>query len=166
MEAFNIAYFISDYGDGFGQGQEFMLEFGARFSMCYYAWNQKLLTFFDPIKMFWIVNRDQCLYWYVQDIRSLKMVWPGESMEAINHLIDDHEVIQIEYRTNDTKSPEGNVATRSSNDMMFTHPIGHPDDSFHSNFYAWLASRIYLGIPISPLPQGSVFDVGTAILDQ
>ena len=34
--------------------------------------------------------------------------------------------------------------------MMFTHPQGIPDDSFHASFYAWFASRVMLGIPIDP----------------
>lgn len=157
MDAFQINYFIADYGDGFEQGQEFNLALGPRFDMCYYSWNQRELIAYDPKNMFWTVNRDRCLYWYVEDLRHLRMDWPGYDQEAVKHLIDDHEVIQIEYRSSESRSAEGNIVTRGSNTMMFTHPAGIPDDSFHASFYAWFALKILMRSPIDPTIE-SIFD--------
>jgi hypothetical protein len=147
---FKINYCVGDYGDGFTQGQDLKKRYGQRFDMCYYSWNQKLIANYDQKNRFWVVNRDRALYWYVEDVKSKKVIWPGANKNKAMHLVEDHEVLQIEYRTQESKSPDGNVATQRSNDMMFTHPIDKPDDSVHASFYSWFASRVVLGIPIDP----------------
>lgn len=152
---FGVNYGLGDYGDGFEQGQAFNRMFGNRFDMCYYSWNQAKLVDYAQKNLFWTVNRDRCLYWYVEDIKNGKIEWPGKNESEVQHLLDDHEVIQIEYRSSETRSPEGNVATRSSNSMMFTHPVGIPDDSFHASFYSWLAMKLLLNKPVDPTEAGS-----------
>ena len=155
MIAFQIAYFIGDYGDGFEQGQHFKGIYGQRFDMCYYSWNQGKLLDYNPKNGFWTVNRDKILYWYVEEVKKLKVRWPAYDEKEIKHLLEDHSVIQVEYRSSETKSPDGNVAQQRSNDMMFTHPQGSPDDSFHASFYCWMAARLFHGIPIDPLSSTS-----------
>lgn len=162
MTAFEIAYFIADYGDGFEQGQVFKSEYYDRFDMCIHSWNQKELFNYEN-NGFWVVNRNRCLYWYVDDVKKGRVEWPGADMEAIEHLLADHEVVQLEYRSNVTKSSEGNVVVRSSETMMYTHPGGAPDDSFQACFYAWFAGKIYMGMPIDPnSPREAAFGFAAA----
>lgn len=148
--AFGVNYIVADYGDGFTQGQILKSYFGPRFDMAFYSPLQKKIADYTATNGFWTIARDRALYWYIDSIRKQKEVWPGADLESIWHLIEDHEVVQLEYRSTNIKSPEGNEAQSGSSRMMFTHPLGTTDDSFHASFLSWFAMRVLLNDPIDP----------------
>jgi hypothetical protein len=150
VENFGVNYILADYGDGFTQGQILKSYYGAGFDMVFYSPLQKKLIDYTAENNFWTVARDRILFLYVTHLRKQKDIWPGGDMEGIMHMIEDHEVVQLEYRSTSVKSPEGNMAESGSSRMMFTHPLGTTDDSFHSSFLSWFALKWFLSEPIDP----------------
>ena len=65
----------------------------------------------------------------------MRIVWPGASKAEFPWLYDHHLAEQAEYR----KTQSGR-----SEDLMYTHPEGSPDDGVHAGVYARLAEEIYL----------------------
>lgn len=147
---FGVNYIVADYGDGFTQGQKLKTFFGPRFDMAFYSPLQKALADYTNQNLFWTIARDRALYWYVSHLQKRGDIWPGYDMERLMPFIEDHEVIQLEYRSTSVKSPEGNAAETGSSRMMFTHPLGTTDDCFHSSFLSWFALKTLLGEPIDP----------------
>ena len=85
--------------------------------------------------MRWVVNRTEIMRRYIDAAKKKrKIVWPGVDKPSYMWLIDHHLAEQIEYR----KSASG-----KSEEMMYTHPEGQPDDGLHSGVYSWLAQYVY-----------------------
>lgn len=147
---FGVNYILADYGDGFTQGQILKTYYGPGFDMVFYSPFQKKIADYTAQNNFWVVARDRALFWYVTHLKKQRDVWPGGDMERFMFFIEDHEVIQLEYRSTATISPEGNATETGSSRMMFTHPLGTTDDSFHSSFLSWFAMKIMMGEPIDP----------------
>lgn len=134
MTLFKIAYAIVDWGFGFVQYKKMRSIFGNRVAACYYSFNQNQKAKYNPQKCMWVVNRTEVMQQYVTAIHSQDILWPGADKAKYSWLFDHHLVELAEYR----KSMNGR-----SEDLMYTHPEGQPDDGLHSGVYAYLASKLY-----------------------
>lgn len=135
MSIFRISMAVVDWGFGYDRYKKLQSIFGSqRITACYYSFNQRLKKKYDPEQCRWIVNRTQVMLEYVTSIEKQDTVWPGGSRSELDWLFDHHMVEQAEYR----KSQSGR-----SEDLMYTHPEGQPDDGVHAGVYAKLAEEIY-----------------------
>jgi len=134
MVIFKVCYCIADWGFGFVQYKKLQQSFGARVAACYYSFNQKLETKWDPVDQKWVVNRTKVISNYIKSVYSLQVEWPGREKEIYIWLFDHHLAEQAEYR----KSQNGR-----SEDLMYNHPEGQPDDGMHSCVYAQLAAVLH-----------------------
>lgn len=162
IAAFGVNYIVADYGDGFTQGQILKSYYGSQFDMAFYASLQIKIADYKAENGFWTIARDRALFCYVMHLRKRKDSWPGADMERLEYFLKDHEVVQLEYRSSKVKSQEGNASESSSSRMMFTHPLGTTDDSFHSSFLSWFALKMLLGEPIDPNEASNMPLVGSA----
>ncbi len=105
----------------------------------YYSHNQKKIRVYDVDKITWIVNKTNSLHEYVIAMQNGEYVWPGQDPSRLEFLEKHHLAVQTEYRSSKSKSDSGNIASTRSEEMMYTHPIGSPDDGFHAGYYAYLA---------------------------
>lgn len=71
---------------------------------------------------------------YVNAVSTEDILWPGVNKHEYEWLFDHHLTEQAEYR----KTQGGR-----SEDLMYTHPEGQPDDGVHAGVYAKLAEEIY-----------------------
>jgi hypothetical protein len=134
MVIFKVCYCIADWGFGFVQYKKLQQSFGARVAACYYSFNQKLETKWDPVDQKWVVNRTKVISNYIKSVYSLQVEWPGREKEIYIWLFDHHLAEQAEYR----KSQNGR-----SEDLMYNNPEGQPDDGMHSCVYAQLAAVLH-----------------------
>lgn len=134
MVLFRVCYCIVDWGFGFVQYKKLQQSFGARIAACYYSFNQKQETKWNPIDQTWIVNRTKIIQNYIKAVHSLQVAWPGKNKEPYIWLFDHHLAEQAEYR----KSMNGR-----SEDLMYNHPEGQPDDGMHSCVYSYLALTLH-----------------------
>jgi hypothetical protein len=134
MVIYRIAYCIVDWGFGFVQYKKLQQAFGTRIAACYYSFNQKMETKWNPIDQTWVVNRTKVIQNYIKSVYSLQVAWPGKNKESYMWMFDHHLAEQAEYR----KSMNGR-----SEDLMYNHPEGQPDDGMHSCVYAQLAMILH-----------------------
>lgn len=134
MTLYKIAYCVADWGFGYVQYRKLQSLFGTRVAACYYSFNQKLDTKWDPIDSKWVVNRTKLIQNYIRAVYELKIVWPGASKSEFIWMYDHHLSEMAEYR----KSQNGR-----SEDLLYNHPEGQPDDGMHSCVYAFLASMMH-----------------------
>lgn len=142
MRIYKIAYCIADWGFGYVQYRKLQKMFGARVAACYYSFNQKLDNKWDPVDQKWVVNRTRLIESYVTAVKQCDVVWPGNSRSQYIWMFDHHLAEMAEYR----KSMSGR-----SEDMMYSHPEGQPDDGLHSCVYAWLASKLHKASPVNSI---------------
>jgi hypothetical protein len=134
MVIYKVCYSVVDWGFGYVQYRKLQQAFGSRIAACYYSFNQKLETKFDPQDQKWVVNRTKVILNYIKLVASIGIAWPGTNKSDYSWLFDHHLAEQAEYR----KSING-----KSEDLMFNHPEGQPDDGMHSCVYAMLAMLLY-----------------------
>lgn len=134
MVIFKIAYSIVDWGFGFVQYKKLQQSFGTRVAACYYSFNQKMETKWNAVDQTWVVNRTKVIQNYVKAVYSLQIAWPGTKKDEYMWLFDHHLAEQAEYR----KSMNGR-----SEDLMYNHQEGQPDDGMHACVYALLASILH-----------------------
>ena len=136
MDSFKICKAVVDWGFGYDRYKKLQQIFGHdRVTACYYSFNQRAKKSYDQEQQRWIVNRTQVIQEYVNDIANMRIIWPGASKAEFPWLYDHHLAEQAEYR----KAKSGR-----SEDLMYTHPEGSPDDGVHAGVYARLAEEIYL----------------------
>lgn len=136
MDTFKVVKAVVDWGFGYDRYKKLQQIFGyERVTACYYSFNQRVKKNYDMEQQRWIVNRTQVMQEYVNDMTNIKIIWPGNSKAEFSWLYDHHLAEQAEYR----KSQSGR-----SEDLMYTHPEGQPDDGVHAGVYARLAEEIYL----------------------
>ena len=82
----------------------------------------------------WVVNRTAIIEEYSRKMREMFFVWPGRNKDEYQFLFDHHLAENAEYR----KSQNGR-----SEELMYTHSEGSPDDGLHSCVYAYLAFKLY-----------------------
>ena len=133
MTLYKITYCIVDWGFGFSQYKKLQKMFGKRVAACYYSFNQKQKTVWNKEKSQWVVNRTAVISDYVTAVANLVIEWPGNSKSEFDWLYDDHLAEMSEYR----KAQSGR-----SEDLMYTHPEGTPDDGMHAAVYCFLASQL------------------------
>jgi hypothetical protein len=136
MQLFKIAYCIVDWGFGFVQYKKLQGIFGSRLAACYYSFNQREEKKYDPKQQRWVVNRTRIIEKYISECKKINIVWAGHDKDDFTWLFDHHLAELAEYR----KSQNGR-----SEDLIFNHPEGQPDDGLHSCVYAWLASQLFKG---------------------
>ena len=135
IEAFKVAFAVVDWGFGFDEYKKLQNRFGyRRVTACYYSFNQRQIKKYDSEQHRWIVNRTQVMKDYIDELNNKMIVWPGASKNELSWLYDHHLNEQSEYR----KSQNGR-----SEELMYTHPEGQPDDGVHAGVYAKLAETIY-----------------------
>jgi hypothetical protein len=134
MHLYRIAYAIVDWGFGFTQYKELRKQFGNRVAACYYSFNQNQKEKYNVQKSTWVVNRSEVMLQYINAVKTKEILWPGADKNKFTWLYDHHLVELAEYR----KSFNG-----KSEDLVYTHPEGQPDDGLHSCVYAYLASKLY-----------------------
>jgi hypothetical protein len=134
MTLYQIAYAIVDWGFGFVQYKKLRSLFGNRVAACYYSFNQNQKAKYNPQKTMWVVNRTEVMQQYVIAVQNKEVLWPGGDKSKFPWLYDHHLAEQAEYR----KALSGR-----SEDLMYTHPEGQPDDGLHSCVYAYLAAHLY-----------------------
>lgn len=135
MNLFKIAYCIVDWGFGFVQYKKLQSIFGSnRISACYYSFNQKQERKYDPHQQRWVVNRTKTMQNYITAVHNKQVVWPGADKNKYTWMFDHHLAEMSEYR----KSSSGR-----SEDLLYNHPEGQPDDGLHACVYAMLAAEIY-----------------------
>lgn len=136
MESFHVVKAVVDWGFGYDRYIKLQQIFGTgRVTACYYSFNQRLRKNYDQEQSRWIVNRTQVMQSYVNKADNQELMWPGTSKAETPWLFDHHLAEQAEYR----KSQNGR-----SEDLMYTHPEGMPDDALHAGVYASLAEEIYI----------------------
>lgn len=136
MDSFKVCKAVVDWGFGYDRYKKLQQIFGHdRVTACYYSFNQRAKKSYDQEQQRWIVNRTQVIQEYVNDIANMRIIWPGASKAEFPWLYDHHLAEQAEYR----KTQSGR-----SEDLMYTHPEGSPDDGVHAGVYARLAEEIYL----------------------
>lgn len=137
FQLFNVTFAIVDWGFGYEKYKKLQSVFGiGRVSACYYSFNQKDRIKYDQKQARWIVNRTQVMQEYVVAVKKEEIVWPGGSRSEFSPWLYDHHLCeQAEYRKSEK--------TGRSEDLMYTHPEGQPDDCVHSGVYAKLAEEIY-----------------------
>lgn len=136
MSIFNVYYCIVDIGYGEAQFRTLQQRFGMRVASCYYSFNLSQETKFKAEKGQWVVNRTKVIFNYQRSIESCDILWPGRDRDKIDWLFDNHLVENAEYR----KTRNG-----KSEDLMYTHPEGQPDDGLHAGVYAELAYKLSMG---------------------
>lgn len=138
MQIFNISFAVVDWGFGYDRYKKLQQIFGdQRVTACYYSFNQREKKKYDPHQCRWIVNRTQVMTDYVEAVNKQNILWPGRYLTPSSQyswMFDHHLAEQAEYR----KSQSGR-----SEDLMYTHPEGQPDDAVHAGVYAKLAEEIY-----------------------
>lgn len=137
IQIFKVCFCVVDWGFGFDRYKKLQNIFGPqRVTACYYSFNQRDRKKYDPKQERWIVNRTQIMQEYVDDVQKENIIWPGGSKnEFMPWLFDHHLCEQAEYRKSEK--------TGRSEDLMYTHPEGQPDDALHSGVYARLAEEIH-----------------------
>lgn len=137
MKRFKVSLCVSDWGFGFAQNQTLKKHFGNRIAVCYYTHNQKENIAYNAGKDMYTVRRTDMIMDYIVDmVQNQGALWPGREADKLQFLREHHLAEQAEYR------PSYNGR---SEEMIFTHPFGHPDDGLHSCIYAYLASKLYDG---------------------
>lgn len=132
---FRVAMAVVDWGFGYDRYKKLQKILGVhKVTACYYSFNQKLKKKYDHDQARWIVNRTQVIQEYITLFEQRKIAWPGESRGEFTWLYDHHLSEQAEYR----KAQSG-----KSEDLMYTHPAGQPDDGVHAGVYAKLAEEIF-----------------------
>lgn len=136
IQIYRVAMAVVDWGFGYEKYKKLQKIFGSgRVTACYYSFNQRLKKKYDPDQCRWIVNRTQVMQEYVTAVQQQEVLWPGADKAYFTWMYDHHLAEQAEYR----KSQK----TGKSEDLMYTHPEGQPDDAVHANVYAKLAEEIY-----------------------
>lgn len=130
MNIFNIRLCIADWGFGHVQCNTLTQRFGARFASCYYSFNLKAKHKYDAADNKWVVNRTALIEDYARKMKEMFFSWPGKSKEQMMFLFDHHLAENAEYRKN---------RNGRSEELMYTHSEGDPDDGLHSCVYAYLA---------------------------
>lgn len=133
MSIFRINYAVFDIGYGQNQFETLRRRFGARVANCYYSFNLSCKQKYDKIKQRWTVNRTEMISSYAREMEDHNIVWPGRDKAKLEWLFDNHLVENAEYR----KSRNG-----KSEDLMYTHPEGSPDDGLHAGVYAYMAATL------------------------
>jgi hypothetical protein len=100
----------------------------------YYSFNQNQKAKCNLQKSMWVVNRTEVMQQYVTAVHNKEILWPGADKTKYTWLFDHHLAELAEYR----KAQSG-----KSEDLMYTHPEGQPDDGLHSCVYAYLAAQLY-----------------------
>jgi hypothetical protein len=134
FQLFRCKYGIVDWGFGYDRYKKMQNVFGSRIAACYYSFNLKTERRWDRHENRWIVNRTEVINNYITAVKNLDIAWPGLDTSKFTWLFDNHLVEQAEYR----KSING-----KSEDLLYTHPEGQPDDGLHASIYAFLASIYY-----------------------
>lgn len=135
MQLFRVTYAIVDWGFGYDRYKKLVNIFGkGRVGACYYSFNQKQERKYDPDKARWVVNRTDLMSRYIRMVENKEIVWPGAQKGDYTWLFDHHLCEMAEYR----KTQSGR-----SEDLMYTHPEGQPDDGLHSGVYAMLAELVH-----------------------
>lgn len=135
MSVFKVHLAVVDWGFGYDRYKKLQSIFGThRVTACYYSFNQRVKKKYDFEQARWIVNRTQVIQEYITSIEKMDLVWPGLDKERYHWAFDHHLAEQAEYR----KAQSGR-----SEDLMFTHPAGMPDDDLHAGVYCKLAEEIY-----------------------
>jgi len=137
MNDFGVAYAVVDWGFGVTQYETLKKNFGTRVASCYYSFNLSSTTKFDAVHQRWIVNRSAVITDYIDYVKEMRVLWPGKNKGELSWLFDHHLNEMAEYRES--------VKTGRSEDLMYTHAEGAPDDGLHSCVYAYLASILYKG---------------------
>ena len=136
IQNYNVALAVVDWGFGYDRYKKLQDIFGVhRVVACYYSFNQKVRKKYDIDQARWIVNRTQVMQEYVTNIQKQEFLWPGADKSEFPWLYDHHLAEQAEYRKSEK--------TGRSEDLMYTHPEGQPDDAVHSGVYAKLAEEIF-----------------------
>lgn len=135
MDWFRVAKAVVDWGFGYDRYKKLQQIFGPqRVTACYYSFNQRVKKKYDIDQQRWIVNRTDVMSEYINACTNLDVVWPGMDKSTYTWLFDHHLAEQAEYR----KTQSGR-----SEDLMYTHPEGQPDDGLHAGVYAKLAEEIF-----------------------
>jgi hypothetical protein len=134
MQIYRIAFSLVDWGFGFVQYKRLVSLFGTRVAACYYSFNQKGERKYDAHQQRWVVNRTKTMQNYINAVHQLEIVWPGGDKDKYPWMYDHHLVEMAEYR----KSQNGR-----SEDLLYTHPEGQPDDGLHACIYAYTAAKIF-----------------------
>lgn len=135
MDWFRVAKAVVDWGFGYDRYKKLQQIFGAqRVTACYYSFNQRVKKKYDVEQQRWIVNRTEVMSEYISACSNMDVVWPGADKSNYTWLFDHHLAEQAEYR----KTQAGR-----SEDLMYTHPEGQPDDGLHAGVYAKLAEEIF-----------------------
>lgn len=134
MNIFQIKQAVVDWGFGYQQAQQLYKRFGTRVVACYYSSAAKKERYYDPNNKRWVVNRSALMQKYIDDVKTMRQLWPGKNINELEWLFDHHLAETAEYR----KSYNGR-----SEDLMYSHPAGSPDDGLHAGVYAKLASEIF-----------------------
>jgi hypothetical protein len=143
MQQFQVAYCIVDWGFGVVQFEMLRKKFGSRVDCCYYSFNLSTKNKYDKRRSRWTVNRSQVMTDYVNYVKEARVLWPGMDKGQFPWLYDHHLNEYAEYR----ESPK----TGRTEDLIYNHPEGAPDDGLHSCVYAYLASILYKGSPINTI---------------
>lgn len=131
---FKVRKCVVDWGFGYDRYKELQRIFGTqRVTACYYSFNQRVKKNYDAEQCRWIVNRTQVMQEYINSVSDQEVLWPGLRKNEYTWLFDHHLAEQAEYR----KSISGR-----SEDLMYTHPEGQPDDGVHAGVYVRLAEEI------------------------
>lgn len=130
MLTFKIDMCIADWGFGHVQCNTLTKRFGGRFACCYYSFNLKARQKYEPNDNKWVVNRTALIEQYARKMKEMFFVWPGRSRSEMEFLYDHHLAENAEYRANKNGRSE---------ELMYTHNEGSPDDGLHSCVYAFLA---------------------------
>jgi hypothetical protein len=136
MQIFKVALCIVDWGFGFVQFKKLEGIFGKRVACCYYSFNQREEKKYDPKQNRWVVNRTRVIEKYINECKKGKIIWAGGDKDKYPWMFDHHLSELAEYR----KSQNGR-----SEDLLYNHPEGQPDDGLHSCVYAHLASQLFKG---------------------
>lgn len=134
MNIFKVTFCIVDWGFGYTQYKKMRNIFGARVCACYYSFNLTQKPKYNQKKGMWIVNRTDVMQNYITAVHNKDIVWAGKDKNEYQWLYKHHLAEQAEYR----QSRIG-----KSEELMYTHPEGQPDDGLHAGVYAYLAETLY-----------------------
>lgn len=134
LNIFKVRMTIGDWGFGHVQCKTLTQRFGNRFSACYYSFNLKQKMKYDGADNKWVVNRTGIIEEYARKMKEMFFVWPGRDKDKYQYLFDHHLAENAEYR----KTQNGR-----SEELMYTHSEGSPDDGLHSCVYAYLAFKLW-----------------------
>lgn len=136
INIFKVVKCVVDWGFGYDRYKKLQQIFGYdRVTACYYSFNQRVKKNYDHDQQRWVVNRTQVMQEYVNSIANGDVIWPGAEKNSYPWCFDHHLAEQAEYRR---------TQSGRSEDLMYTHPEGQPDDAVHAGVYAKLAEEIYL----------------------